>query len=51
MLRYYEQMGLIKSNRKKDYAYRVYDEDAISRLRITKAADSFKTNSLYPKQF
>lgn len=33
MLRYYEQAGLIKSLRKDDYAYRVYDENAVSRLR------------------
>lgn len=33
MLRYYEQAGLIESLRKDDYAYRVYDETAISRLR------------------
>ena len=33
MLRYYEQVGLIKSRRMEDYAYRVYDEDAIRRLR------------------
>lgn len=33
MLRYYEQVGLIKSLRQEDYAYRVYDESAISRLR------------------
>ncbi|WP_202709360.1 MerR family transcriptional regulator [Sporosalibacterium faouarense] len=33
MLRYYEQAGLIESLRKDDYAYRVYDENAISRLR------------------
>lgn len=33
MLRYYEQAGLIQSHRKKDYAYRVYDENAVSRLR------------------
>ena len=33
MLRYYEQVGLIKSLRKEDYAYRVYDESAVSRLR------------------
>ena len=32
MLRYYEQMGLIESNRKDDYAYRVYDENALRRL-------------------
>jgi len=32
-LRYYEQIGLITSNRLKDYAYRVYDENAIRRLR------------------
>lgn len=33
MLRYYEQIGLIESKRKDDYAYRVYDEEAICRLR------------------
>lgn len=33
MLRYYEQAGLIQSLRKDDYAYRVYDENAMSRLR------------------
>jgi DNA-binding transcriptional MerR regulator len=33
MLRYYEQVGLIQSQRKDDYAYRVYDETAINRLR------------------
>lgn len=33
MLRYYEQVGLIQSLRKKDYAYRVYDANAINRLR------------------
>lgn len=33
MLRYYEQIGLIQSRRMEDYAYRVYDEDAIRRLR------------------
>jgi DNA-binding transcriptional MerR regulator len=32
MLRYYEQVGLIKSLRKEDYAYRVYDETALNRL-------------------
>lgn len=32
MLRYYEQIGLIESLRKEDYAYRVYDETAIRRL-------------------
>ncbi len=32
MLRYYEQAGLIESFRQNDYAYRVYDETAISRL-------------------
>jgi DNA-binding transcriptional MerR regulator len=32
-LRYYEQIGLISSTRKDDYAYRVYDEGAVSRLR------------------
>lgn len=33
MLRYYEQTGLIESKRRDDYAYRVYDENAITRLR------------------
>lgn len=33
MLRYYEQVGLIDSLRKADYAYRVYDEKALIRLR------------------
>ena len=33
MLRYYEQAGLIQSLRKEDYAYRVYDESAVNRLR------------------
>jgi DNA-binding transcriptional MerR regulator len=33
MLRYYEQAGLIQSLRKDGYAYRVYDENAINRLR------------------
>ena len=32
MLRYYEQMGLLKSSRMADYTYRVYDEAAIRRL-------------------
>ncbi len=32
MLRYYEQAGLIKSLRKEDYSYRVYDEIARDRL-------------------
>lgn len=31
-LRYYEDMGLIKSIRSEDYAYRLYDEAAIQRL-------------------
>ncbi len=31
-LRYYEDMGLITSTRKDDYAYRLYDESAIKRL-------------------
>ena len=34
MLRYYEQQGLIASSRRADYAYRIYDEENISRLRI-----------------
>lgn len=33
MLRYYEKTGLIKSFRREDYAYRIYDEDALTRLR------------------
>lgn len=32
-LRYYEQIGLITSVRKEDFAYRVYDMEAITRLR------------------
>ncbi|MEG0774238.1 MerR family transcriptional regulator [Clostridium sp.] len=32
MLCYYEEIGLIKSSRKDDYAYRVYNENAIQRL-------------------
>ncbi|MCL2576175.1 MAG: effector binding domain-containing protein [Defluviitaleaceae bacterium] len=32
MLRYYEQIGLLKSKSKDDYAYRVYDDVAIGRL-------------------
>jgi len=32
MLRYYEQIGLIKSLRMDDYFYRVYDEDTLKRL-------------------
>ena len=31
-LRYYEDMGLIKSIRSADYAYRMYDRQAIRRL-------------------
>ncbi len=31
-LRYYEQIGLIESIKKEDYAYRTYDEDAVKRL-------------------
>lgn len=34
MLRYYEQQGLITSRRREDYAYRVYDEENVNRLRI-----------------
>lgn len=33
MLRYYEQAGLIESFRQADYAYRMYNETALSRLR------------------
>jgi len=32
MLRYYEQIGLLESSHRDDYAYRVYDEAAIKRL-------------------
>ncbi len=32
MLRYYEQEGLIESCRRADYAYRMYDENALLRL-------------------
>lgn len=31
-LRYYEQIGLLKSSKKDDYAYRTYDDEAILRL-------------------
>lgn len=31
-LRYYEDMGLISSTRSSDYAYRLYDEQAVKRL-------------------
>lgn len=33
MLRYYEKEGLVRSRRREDYAYRVYDEDAVRRIR------------------
>lgn len=33
MLRYYEQAGLIASHRREGYAYRMYDEEALRRLR------------------
>jgi len=33
MLSYYEQIGLLQSQRIDDYAYRVYDENAVRRLR------------------
>ena len=33
MLRYYEQIGLIKSYRMDGYAYRMYDAEAVNRLR------------------
>jgi len=33
MLRYYEQIGLVQSQRVEGYAYRVYDDQAIRRLR------------------
>ena len=31
-LRYYEKMGIIQSHRTHDYAYRMYDEEALKRL-------------------
>ena len=31
-LRYYEEVGLIRSRREPGYAYRVYDEDTLLRL-------------------
>lgn len=31
-LRYYEQIGLIKPDKKQDYSYRVYDENTVLRL-------------------
>ncbi len=34
MLRYYEKKGLLNPIRKEDYAYRIYDEDNIRRLRL-----------------
>ena len=33
MLRYYEKAGLLQSTRRADYAYRIYDEAAIRRLK------------------
>lgn len=32
MLRHYEKLGLIKAGRREDYAYRMYDEEAVRRL-------------------
>ncbi len=32
-LRYYEEIGLIKSLKKEDYAYRIYNDEAITRLK------------------
>lgn len=32
MLRYYEKMGLIESRRKENYAYRIYDADAVRKV-------------------
>ena len=34
MLRYYEQQGLIVSHRRENYAYRVYDDENVARLRL-----------------
>lgn len=33
MLRYYEELGLIESRRREGYAYRLYDQEALGRLR------------------
>ena len=33
MLRYYEEQGLIESGRAEGYAYRMYDQEAVRRLR------------------
>ncbi len=33
MLRHYEKLGLIRSSRREGYAYRVYDTEAVDRLR------------------
>lgn len=33
MLRYYEKIGLLKSQHVEDYAYRVYDSEAVFRLK------------------
>lgn len=35
MLRYYEELGLVQSQRREGYAYRVYDEEAVRRLQQT----------------
>lgn len=32
MLRYYEKMGLIESTRRENYAYRIYDENAVKKV-------------------
>lgn len=32
MLRHYEKLGLIRAARREDYAYRIYDENAVRRL-------------------
>ncbi len=33
MLRYYEELGLVQSRRREGYAYRLYDQEALARLR------------------
>ena len=33
MLRYYEKLGLVQSRREEGYAYRLYDQEALARLR------------------
>lgn len=48
MLRYHEQIGLIESLRKEDYAYRVYDEDALRRLQQIIINGNMQLDLLFP---